>query len=152
MAALWTSPVAWGRVPVLGNVKLEILSERMIHNGSTATYSSNSPANNEKLIVRWKTCGKTKGMVSDQVSKITEVLGRDKQEDEDFYGLFIFEFDEMGRIIAHTIEHVQEGGHWERTAKVISVTDWLLSRAWGKKEDMIPGLALTDRVNRDGTR
>lgn len=51
-AALWTAPVAWGRVPVVGNVKLTILSERMIKNGGTST-----PAHmrHEKLIVRWKT-------------------------------------------------------------------------------------------------
>ncbi len=29
IAALWTSPIAWNRVPIVGNVKLEILSERM---------------------------------------------------------------------------------------------------------------------------
>jgi hypothetical protein len=138
-------------MPVLGNVKLVILSERMVRNGSTASYSEAS-SNHEKLIVRWKTCGKTKGVVSDQVSKITEVLGRGKQEDQDFYGLFIFEFDDLGRIIAHTIEHVQEDGNWEKTAKVISVTDWLLGRAWGKKDDMIPGLALTARDSREGMR
>ena len=29
IAALWTSPIAWNRVPIFGNVKLVILSERM---------------------------------------------------------------------------------------------------------------------------
>jgi hypothetical protein len=151
MAALWTSPVAWGRVPVVGNVKLIILSERMVRSGNTTSYSSTS---NEKLIVRWKTCGKTKGMVSDQVNKITEVLGRDKRDDQDFYGLFIFEFDEEGRVVAHTIEHVQEGNNWEKTTMVISVTDWLLGRAWRKKDEEIPGLVLesTRGPSRNGRR
>src|SRR5215471_6942299 len=48
-AALWTSPVAWGRVPVVGNVKLVVLSERMLHTGA--------PGDGEKLVVRWRTCG-----------------------------------------------------------------------------------------------
>ena len=29
IAALWTSPIAWNRVPIVGNVRLEILSERV---------------------------------------------------------------------------------------------------------------------------
>jgi len=123
-AALWTSPVAWGRVPVVGNVKLIILSERMIKNGP----SSSSPASGaEKLIVRWKT---------------EWIGGENENEDKEFCGLFLFEFDEEGRILSHTIEHVEEGGNWDKTNKVISVTDWLLGRAWGKREDEVPGLAL----------
>lgn len=63
--------------------------------------------------------------------------------DAEFCGLFIFEFDEEGRILTHTIEHAEEGGSQDKTAKVISVTDWLLGRAWGKREDEgNPGLAL----------
>ena len=144
-AALWTSPVAWGRVPLVGNVKLDIMSERMVKNGSP------SKSCNEKLIVRWKTCGKTRGKgmgalyrgigASEQVDKITEWLGGDARDDEEFCGLFIFEFDEEGRIVSHTIEHAEEGGSWERASKVISVTDWLLRRL-GRKEQEVQGLAL----------
>ncbi|KAF1918129.1 hypothetical protein BDU57DRAFT_514711 [Ampelomyces quisqualis] len=139
-AALWTAPVAWGRVPVVGNVKLRILSERMVKNGGTST-----PANyrNEKLVVKWETCGKSEkeqGHVSDVVEKITSIVAGSRRTDE-FTGLFLFEFDEDGRIISHTIEHTEEGRHFEKTAKVISVTDWLLGRAWGRREEASPSLA-----------
>ncbi|THV49345.1 hypothetical protein BGAL_0199g00040 [Botrytis galanthina] len=132
-AALWTSPIAWGRVPLVGNVKLEILSERM-------SQSSSRGSAREQLIVRWKTIGKTKNKgtggfykgigARENVDKITEWLGGGSGEDDskEFTGLFLFEFDEEGRIWSHTIEHVQEGGNWERGvgAKVVGLTDWLL--------------------------
>lgn len=53
--------------------------------------------------------------------------GKDGEKKE-FTGLFIFEFDEEGRIVSHTIEHVQEGGSWEKGvgARVVGLTDWLL--------------------------
>lgn len=141
VAALWTSPVAWGRLPVVGNVKIHILSERMIRNGGSS--DSNLSYRTEKLIVKWKTCGKQPNRTkSDTQMAQVRSSGHDEDESE-FCGLFIFEFDEEGRIVTHTIEHVEEGGNWERkTSRVISVTDWLLGRAWGKKEDDIPGLAL----------
>ncbi|KAL1795829.1 hypothetical protein ACET3X_006053 [Alternaria dauci] len=139
-AALWTAPVAWGQVPVLGNVKLEILSERMVKNGA----SSASNVRNEKLIVRWQTCKpekKDSGQVSDVVEKITSIVAGSKRPHQQFTGLFKFEFDEEGRILNHIIEHTEEGQHWDRTAKVISVTDWLLGRAWGRREEVSPSLA-----------
>lgn len=140
--------MAWGRVPVVGNVKLIIQSERMVRNGGGIS-SAAAAAPYEKLVVRWKTCGKTKDGWTEQLGKVREILaGRHRggssaaeKTDQDFYGLFIFEFDDKGRIVAHTIEHVQEGGNWEKTARVISVTDWLLGKAWGKREAE-PGLAL----------
>lgn len=139
--------MAWGRVPVIGNVKLIIISERMVRNGS-----SHYAWRHEKLIVRWKTCGKTmgKGMGgafrgisgSEQVDKITEFLGGDVRDDEEFSGLFIFEFDEEGRIVKHTIEHAEEGSNFDKMARVVSVTDWLLGKVNGKRNDEgIPGLA-----------
>ncbi|CAN9342426.1 unnamed protein product [Alternaria alternata] len=139
-AALWTAPVAWGQVPVLGNVKLEILSERMVKNGA----SSAGNVRNEKLIVRWQTCKSEKkdnGQVSDVVEKITSIVAGSKRPHQEFTGLFKFEFDEEGRILNHIIEHTEEGQHWDRTAKVISVTDWLLGRAWGRREEVSPSLA-----------
>jgi len=47
---------------------------------------------------------------------------------KEFTGLFIFEFDREGRILHHTIEHMQQGGQWEKGvgAKVVGLTDWLL--------------------------
>jgi hypothetical protein len=156
-AALWTSPVAWGRVPVLGNVKLIILSERMVKNGGGAASSSpftptdpnaaarSKSCGNEKLIVRWKTCPRAKS--NGGIDKLSEWLHTSTNSTSfsdpssqdgknEFHGLFLFEFDEEGRVRRHVIEHAEEGNEWEReTAKVISVTDWLLGRAWGRRED-----------------
>lgn len=131
----------------MGNVKLKILSERMIKNGGTST-----PADmrHEKLIVKWETCGKSEekehGQVSEAVEKIKNIVGGSRRPDEKFSGLFIFEFDEQGRIAQHTIEHVEENGQWDKTAKVISVTDWLLGRAWGRREEGAPSLAFSKSV------
>lgn len=138
-AALWTAPVAWGRIPVLGNVKLVILSERMVKHGGTSTEAD---LRHEKLVVRWKTCKREEGPLSDAMEKITKIVSRSSEADEEFSGLFLFEFDGEGRIVKHTIEHAQENGNWERTTKVISVTDWLLGRAWGRRsEEGAPSLA-----------
>jgi len=152
-AALWTAPVAWGRVPVVGNVRLKILSERMVKNGG-----SNTPAHmrNEKLIVRWRTCGKSdeqkeNGQVSDAVGKIMSIVSGSSRPNEEFSGLFLFEFDEEGRIMNHIIEHTDEGRHWDKTAKVISVTDWLLGRAWGRRDVGSPSLAYA-RCGRERSR
>jgi hypothetical protein len=123
-------------------VKLIILSERMARTGS-----SGKAENSEKLIVRWKTSAKNRGEVVEQIKK---VLGRKNSDtDEDFHGLFIFEFDDEGRISSHIIEHVEEGNNWEKTATFISVTDWLLGRAWRKQDAEVPGLAFCDLRERD---
>ncbi|KAG7285177.1 hypothetical protein NEMBOFW57_009798 [Staphylotrichum longicolle] len=69
IAALWSSPIAWNRVPLVGNVRLEILSERMVDGGAGAgagpVYLSSGGdgrrpegACGEQLIVRWRTVGK----------------------------------------------------------------------------------------------
>ena len=174
-AALWTAPVAWGRVPVIGNVKLEILSERMYKNGtgSAGSGSSAGSAHQERLVVRWKTCenNKTKAAIggrhkgdagsingglhkgltagsggggSGSDGQVARPQSGDKNDNNDkaFSGLFLFEFDEHGRILSHTIEHAQEGGNWDKMPRMISVTDWLLEKAWGKKLEEAPGLAL----------
>lgn len=136
--------MAWGRVPIVGNVKLIILSERIVKNGTPYCRTAHAHnINNERLIVRWKTCGKTQGKgmgalyrgigASEQVDKITEWLGGDARDDEEFCGKFVFEFDEEGRIITHTIEHAEDNGDLEKTSRVVSVTDWLLGRPWKKR-------------------
>lgn len=79
----------------------------------------------------------------EQVDKITEWLGGDARDDEEFCGMFIFEFDEEGRVLSHTIEHVEGDfeGKFGLGGRVVSVTEWLLGRmnGKGKKE---PALAL----------
>jgi hypothetical protein len=127
-------------------VRLKILSERMVKNGESAA----SNVRNEKLIVRWQTCKSDKkenGPVSDVVEKITSIVAGSKRPHQEFTGLFKFEFDEEGRILNHIIDHTEEDQHWDRTAKVISVTDWLLGRAWGRREEVSPSLAFV-RNNR----
>lgn len=120
-------------------MKLEILSERMIkHAHSSCPSQSLRP---EQLVVRWRTVSKSRDQTSsaliynsglnENVDKLTEWLGGGNKDDDirkEFTGLFIFEFDEEGRILTHTIEHAQEGGNWERGvgAKVVGLTDWLL--------------------------
>lgn len=133
--------MAWGRVPVVGNVKLKIVSERMIKSGCAAS----TAARNERLMVKWETCTSSEnehGPVSEAVEKITSIINRSHKKDDKFSGIFLFEFDEQGRVAKHTIEHVEENGQWDKTAKVISVTDWLLGRAWGRREEAgTPSLA-----------
>ncbi|KAI0131290.1 hypothetical protein F4814DRAFT_445429 [Daldinia grandis] len=149
IAALWTSPLAWNRVPIIGNVKLEILSERMV---SQPFYSSpkRSEAYGEQLVVKWRTAdGKPKSpnptiteegeQRLDDTLRGTQAIGEKKA----FTGLFIFEFDKDGRVISHTIEHVDEHGEWERGlgAKVVGLTDWLLGGIKGRPDsDGAPAL------------
>lgn len=168
VAALWTAPVAWGRVPLVGNVKLTILSERMVRNGGST--SSGEKWREENLIVKWKTCGKTHHRdasggtyqnndignrdpvdrirsfiagtttISSPLPRLNNSAGDGK--DEEFTGLFIFSFDEQGRIVKHVIEHTEEGGHWDRMTRVVSVTDWLFGQFNGsKKREQMPELA-----------
>lgn len=150
--------MAWGRIPVVGNVRLKILSERMYKNGSGSGGDSAGSRRQERLIVRWRTCKKDENSAAEEgAGPLYRGLYRnqagddgrskasksgDKDNDHEFSGLFVFEFDEHGRILSHTIEHSQEGGNWDKMPRMINVTDWLLQKAWGKKLDEAPGLAL----------
>ena len=139
-------------------MRLTILSERMVRNGGSAVPRA---CRDEKLIVKWKTCGKTKhrdgtgGLyrgvgisAKDPVDRIKDFIAgtRDRtssqqHDDEEFCGIFVFEFDEEGRVVKHVIEHTEEGGQWDRMNKVVSVTDWLLGQFNGKAKENIPELA-----------
>jgi hypothetical protein len=169
VAALWTAPVAWGRVPLVGNVKLTILSERMVHHGGSAVPLA---GRDEKLVVKWKTCGKTKHrdptggvyrggsakVEKDPMDRIKDFIAGTRQgneqeqlakriqdeEDQEFCGIFIFEFDHEGRIAKHVIEHTEQGGDTDRMTRVVSVTDWLLGRINGKAQEHLPELALCE--------
>lgn len=169
IAALWTAPVAWGRMPLVGNVRLDILAERMMQTGGPSVPLAQR---DEKLIVKWKTCGKTthrdgtggiyRGMglaAKDPVEKIRGFITgtrdgapKEEEEPEEFRGIFIFEFDEEGRIKKHTIEHTEEGGHWDRTARVVSVTDWLLGHLNGKRRHDEPALVLCEERSTEEDR
>lgn len=154
--------MAWGRLPVVGNVKLVILSERMVRNGGSAI---SQDYRDEKLIVKWKTCTKAEEKTgalyrgigaTEQLQKLTSFLSGEKANEE-FCGLFIFEFDVDGRIAKHTIEHAEQGNNYDRMTRVVSVTDWLLGKApWRRRDEAIPGLAwchidATERCRRIGT-
>lgn len=152
--------MAWGRIPLVGNVKLTIMSERMVRNGGSSTQLGNR---DEKLIVKWKTCGKTehrdgtggiyRGVgirAKDPMEKIKTFISGTKDgeghddEPEEFCGIFIFEFDEQGRIAKHTIEHAEQGGNWDKMTRVVSVTDWLIGTFNGKRNQELPALALCE--------
>ncbi|KAI4285723.1 MAG: hypothetical protein L6R38_000461 [Xanthoria sp. 2 TBL-2021] len=159
-AALWSAPVAWGRVPIVGNVKLVIISERVVRCGPSghsecSSFSTSPPKKqNERLIVRWKTSSSrsesdspssarsTKALYRgigprEQVNRFTEWLSNPTslgKQAEEFCGMFIFEFDEEGRIVAHTIEHAEESGSAEKASRVVNLTDWLIGRARARRE------------------
>ncbi len=86
----------------------------------------------EQLIVRWRTIGKKSLNGAAPAKAAREKLGytTNTNESDEFTGLFMFQFDEEGRIVKHVIEHVQEGGNWEKGvgARVVGLTDWLLGR------------------------
>lgn len=142
VAALWTSPIAWNRVPIIGNLKLEVLSERMT---TQPLYFSprREGAYGEQLVVKWRLADKHKTQANPSPSlaeqgehKLDNALSGTPTpgKKKGFTGLFIFEFDKEGRIISHTIEHVDQTGDWESGmgAKVVHLTDWLLGNIRGR--------------------
>ncbi|KAH1493567.1 hypothetical protein KXX57_006889 [Aspergillus fumigatus] len=176
-AALWTVPVAWSSLPLVGNVKLQILSERIVRAGTVLDPDgcSESESGDERLVVRWRTEPRREGhkggsagaasksntalssspsseklshtSAKNGVNKgLSVLLGGDApifklSNEEQFTGLFIFSFDEEGRISSHTIEHADDAGGWDRTAKFVTLTDWLIGKARGSL-DPPPGLAI----------
>ncbi|KAF4468452.1 hypothetical protein FALBO_4660 [Fusarium albosuccineum] len=139
-AALWTSPIAWNRVPIIGNVRIEILAERMT--SEPLTFLPRRPgAIPEQLVVRW--CEKRKDpKLSRDGGVIARSLpfGRGVDPDKAFTGLFVFDFDAEGRVLNHTIEQAQAGGDWEGGvgAKVVGLTDWLLGGCKDPGDTPIP--------------
>ncbi|KAI1368994.1 hypothetical protein F5Y08DRAFT_353515 [Xylaria arbuscula] len=158
IAALWTSPIAWNRVPIVGNVRLEILSERMV--SQPLHFSPRRPgAYGEQLVVKWRTASSSSSSSSlssdsegeynlDAHLRGSQTVGEKKA----FTGLFVFEFDKDGRIISHTIEHVDEHGEWEKGvgARMVGLTDWLLGGIKGRGDANGGGLpALCEVAARD---
>ncbi|KAJ4158043.1 uncharacterized protein LMH87_008590 [Akanthomyces muscarius] len=128
-AALWSSPIAWNRVPLIGNVRLEILAERMTSEPLTFL-PRRTGAIADQLVVRWCETTKPGGAGAAIARSLRLTRGGEANGDPNkaFTGLFIFDFDQEGRVLTHTIETAQEGGDWERGmgAKVVGLTDWLL--------------------------
>ncbi|WYZ37350.1 hypothetical protein EsH8_II_000856 [Colletotrichum jinshuiense] len=131
-AALWTSPIAWNRLPLVGNVRLSIISERVTK--QPLHFAPLRPgALPEQLVVRWcapDRAGRRNGSAGSSAAAAAAegAAGVEDAGDKTFTGIFVFQFDAEGRIVSHTIETVQEGGDWERGvgAKVVGLTDWLL--------------------------
>lgn len=161
-AALWTVPVAWSSVPLVGNVKLHILSERIVRAGTVidARPSNENDRGDERLVVRWRTEARNEhnGAQNGPNRQAASTEGRNKglsvllggetpifklSKEEQFTGLYIFSFDEEGRISTHTIEHADDADGWDRTAKFITLTDWLLGKARSSMDPSAgPGLAI----------
>lgn len=181
-AALWTVPVAWSSVPLVGNVKLQILSERIVRAGTLLDpeHCDKHDCGDERLVVRWKTeprtdsrpfheprdttnANKRNAAATSAESQsqhhlssskngtnrgLSKLLGGEEpifklSKEEQFTGLFIFSFDEEGRILTHTIEHADDANGWDRTAKFVTLTDWLIGKARGSLDPALnPGLAM----------
>ncbi|KAH6997122.1 hypothetical protein EDB80DRAFT_585303 [Ilyonectria destructans] len=148
-AALWTSPIAWNRVPIIGNVRIEILAERMT--SEPLTFLPRRPgAIPEQLVVRW--CEKRKELTPSSGGAVSAIarslpfVGRGVDPNKAFTGLFIFDFDGEGRILSHTIEQAHAGGDWEGGvgAKFVGLTDWLLG---GMKPNDTP-IPMFERLRR----
>lgn len=115
-------------MPIIGNVKLEILAERMTSEPLTFL-PRRAGAIPEQLVVRWCEKRKPKTDLAETTSIARSLrLGRGVDPNQAFTGLFIFDFDKEGRILTHTIETAQESGNWEKGmgAKFVGLTDWLL--------------------------
>ncbi|CEN61453.1 hypothetical protein ASPCAL08107 [Aspergillus calidoustus] len=182
-AALWAVPVAWSSVPFVGNVKLQILSERIVragtvldghlHGAAQDATANGDCGGDERLVVRWRTERTTHSSTSSSSSStattstspsaastsestsplkdskhgtnkgLSVLLGGDApifklSSDDQFTGLFIFSFDEEGRVLTQTIEHAEDASGWERTAKFVTLTDWLIGKARGSLEPSPP--------------
>ncbi|PTU20905.1 hypothetical protein P175DRAFT_0436517 [Aspergillus ochraceoroseus IBT 24754] len=176
-AALWAVPVAWSSVPLVGNVKLQVLSERIVRAGSVLDPESKSgtECGDERLVVRWRTeSHSTSTPTSTSTASTSPPSGPSSTSqsstanttttkglgfplggggtapifnlphNDHFTGLFIFSFDAEGRVLTQTIEHAEDARGWERTAKFVTLTDWLIGKARGSLDlDLEPRPALS---------
>jgi len=172
-----TAPVAWGCVPVVGNVKLTILSEKIVRSGfvTAPSVEEQSGGLEEKLVVKWRTEPKRNGNGNSAAANssavdngginrgLSTLLGGDKPlfgkdaASDSFSGLFVFSFDSEGRIANHTIEHADEAGGFDKTNRVVTLADWLLGKARWRTLNPddglpVPGLAYRMRMCRDEVR
>lgn len=146
-------------------MKIEVMSEKMVRTGfvSAPTIGEDDcdAQGEEKLVVRWRTEGRKNGSSTSPDSPqaqsssskeinsgLSTLLGGSQplfsgEPSEPFTGLFIFSFDSEGRIASMTIEHADESNGFDKTSKVVTLTDWLLGKArWGRVEGgLVPGLA-----------
>ena len=136
-------------MPLVGNTKLDILSEKIVRTGFGAELQAESTEilGEEKLVVRWQTKrnGTTPTAEASTAASssnpdasngrginrgLSALLGGDKpifniNGSDSFSGLFIFSFDHEGRIAQHTIEHADENNGFDKTSRVVTLADWL---------------------------
>lgn len=106
--------MAWGRLPG-SSTELEVISERMLPD--------------ERLKIRWRAGS---GFRSGSTLAETHKNHINKNgKDKSFQGIFIFEFDDQGKVKRHVIENVEEDD--SHVGGVITVTEWLIRAAKGKK-------------------
>ena len=134
-------------MPIIGNVKLEILAERMTSEPLTFL-PRRAGAMPEQLVVR--RCEKRKSKTDlEEATSIAKSLrlGRGVNANKAFTGLFIFDFDKEGRILTHTIETAQEDGNREKGvgARFVGLTDWLLG---GMRDPGPAGAICCERIDR----
>lgn len=129
-AALWTSPIAWNRLPVIGNVGIEVQRIRL-QPGPLPFAPARVGSLDEMMVVRWVTEPSTlpSEFLRNLAARVSggEGNGEDKLPKE-FMGLFAFQFDEQGRILDHTIESAEHGRNWGKGvgSSVLSFTDRVL--------------------------
>lgn len=117
-------------MPIIGDVRLDILSERMLHEPGKRV-----GAGAEQLVVRWRTTGGWRLPLFHNNAAIGGAAGAVVAK-KGFAGLFIFEFDSEGRVLSHTIETAQSDKDWESGvgAKFVGLTDWLFGGMRGGRE------------------
>lgn len=119
-------------------MRLEVVSERMLKRGGGPGVGP------EQLIFRWRT--KSRHNDDDVRAAKDAKAGTTAVAEGEFSGIFIFQFDEKGRIATHTIENSEEDRGEDRTSSVITVTEWLLKKARGDSSPS--GLAPAYTANR----
>jgi len=126
---------------------------RGVYGGEAGT-GSKDPVDRIKEFVQGTVRKDGEGKAADMQQKSEIGESTPEAEDKAFTGIFIFEFDAAGRIAKHVIEHTEEGGHWDKTARVVSVTDWLLGRFNGRGERIgtEAGLALCNNYGPEAPR
>ena len=125
-AALWTSPLAWNRVPIIGNVGIEVRTVRM-QPGPLPFAPARIGSLDEIMVVRWVT--EPESVPSEFLRNLGAQFARNgEKKPREFMGLFAFQFDGEGRILDHTIESAEHSRHWGKGvgSSVVRFTDRVL--------------------------
>ncbi|PKS09737.1 hypothetical protein jhhlp_004358 [Lomentospora prolificans] len=145
-AALWTSPLAWNRLPIIGNVGLEVQSIRL-QPGPLPFTPLRTGSLEDMLVVRWVT--EPSSLPSEFLRNMAaRIAGGEQPDAQEFMGLFAFQFDHKGRVLDHTIESAEHSRHWSKGmgSSVVRFTDKLLGGIRQRGEpDPVPFPACSGR-------